>query len=275
MIVWQNDDYYSIPLLFPSNLGALFLDKPLVLQFYNTKELCGVKNYGHHGHTDPESHLHHTPPAESSQWHLPHQPVKNPSLRQNASQQVHWVDRQNCLQFVLYVGDSKDLQRPDFLSHGQGYPRIPPMKSPMSKPSKHLPVLETNQSNDLHQDGKYKPVKHIHVQRLKTLHPTPLNLVSSPCQGAFSVLEGATVKVLKSVTRTCRLHENFSISWSCSVVLSQLVLSSSVIMSHSNGPTLLHRLHGGLSPGIVCQPLLQLVFRNESPHKDDPPQVVS
>lgn len=148
--------------------------------------------------------------------------------------------------------------------------------------SKDPPVLETNQSNDLHQDCKYKPVKHIHVQRLKTLHPTPLNLVSSPCQGTFSVLEGATVKVLKSVTKTCRWHETFSISWSFLVLSGRgSFAAGTVIISHSDGPSpcwsppWLHRLHGGLSPGILCQPLLQLVFRNGSPPKDDPPRLSS
>lgn len=141
MIVWKNDDFYYIPLLFPSNLGALFLDKPLVLQLYNTKELCGVKNYGHHGHTDPESHLHHTPPAESSQWHLPHQPVKSVTNRHNASQQVNrsTTGRSafHCLQFVLYAGDSKDLQRPDGVAavRARDTRGEPPMKSPISKPS--------------------------------------------------------------------------------------------------------------------------------------------
>lgn len=60
------------------------------------------------------------PPAESLRWRLPHQPVK--SLHTDS---VTGGSQQNCLQFVLYAGDAKDLQRPRACYAAWGYPRIP------------------------------------------------------------------------------------------------------------------------------------------------------
>ena len=138
--------------------------------------------------------------------------------------------------------------------------------------SKHPLVLEINQSNDVRQDGKYKPVKHIHAQRLKTLHSHTSQSCQQPLPGRL-LCPRRHVKVFNNVSKTCRLHENISISWYCRVVQA----AGAVIISRSNGPpwspmvphgppwSPIHRLHGGLSTGIVCQPLLQLVFRDESP----------
>ena len=57
------------------------------------------------------------------------------------------------------------------------------------------------------------------------------------------------------------VHEKFSLS-----VYTLVQAAGTVIMSRWSAPSAaLSRLHGGLSPGIVCQPLLQIVFWDESP----------